>query len=234
MSRTTKAQHRTAAAALEVARRNLGVVEGKNNWNPYAGLAGHANNAAWCATFVVACLVRAGVAKTGDPSAWTPSLKARHTPVARKDVRPGDLMFLYFPSLGRVAHTGFVEAVFPTYVVTIEGNTDVAGGRTGGKVMRKARSYKGLSFVRPPYAEPKPAPAPKKAAPPDPVLRIGNRGQAVLNIQRALVKHGQRLVLDGDFGPATRRAVIAFQRKRGLVADGIVGPATWAALRSAA
>jgi peptidoglycan hydrolase-like protein with peptidoglycan-binding domain len=35
---------------------------------------------------------------------------------------------------------------------------------------------------------------------------------------------------DGDFGPATKAAVIAFQKKSGLGADGIAGTRTLAAL----
>ncbi|MGI9517456.1 MAG: peptidoglycan-binding protein [Pirellulaceae bacterium] len=36
-----------------------------------------------------------------------------------------------------------------------------------------------------------------------------------------------------DFGPATKSAVKAFQKKKSLDADGIVGPDTWMALRAA-
>lgn len=38
------------------------------------------------------------------------------------------------------------------------------------------------------------------------------------------------LAVDNSFGPATRSAVIAFQRFWGLQADGIVGPRTWGIL----
>lgn len=37
--------------------------------------------------------------------------------------------------------------------------------------------------------------------------------------------------IDGVFGPDLKNAVIQFQRQNGLIADGIVGPRTWLALR---
>ncbi|MET0587735.1 MAG: N-acetylmuramidase domain-containing protein [Novosphingobium sp.] len=60
---------------------------------------------------------------------------------------------------------------------------------------------------------------------PRPLLRQGDKGEAVQQVQLALgIKD------DGDFGPKTKRAVIAFQKKSGLYADGIVGKNTWAKL----
>ena len=61
-------------------------------------------------------------------------------------------------------------------------------------------------------------------------VRQGSRGYAVRAAQTALNAHGARLVVDGIAGAGTRSAIIAFQRRRGLVADGIVGSKTWAAL----
>ena len=34
------------------------------------------------------------------------------------------------------------------------------------------------------------------------------------------------MAVDGDFGPRTRRALVAFQRARGLAPDGVVGAHT--------
>lgn len=53
----------------------------------------------------------------------------------------------------------------------------------------------------------------------------------IREIQQALLARGYDPgPVDNIFGPLTRRAVIAFQKDRGLVADGIVGPLTRAAL----
>lgn len=64
-----------------------------------------------------------------------------------------------------------------------------------------------------------------------PTLREGSRGSAVVTLQQKLKAAGFNPgAADGDFGPKTKAAVIAFQKSRHLVADGIVGPKTWAAL----
>lgn len=53
----------------------------------------------------------------------------------------------------------------------------------------------------------------------------------ILNVQKALLARGFNPgPLDGKMGPQTRSAIIAFQTKAGLKPDGIVGPATSAAL----
>lgn len=57
------------------------------------------------------------------------------------------------------------------------------------------------------------------------LLKKGSKGDAVKQLQTLL---GCRP--DGDFGPTTERMVKEWQSKHGLVADGIVGDKTWAAL----
>ena len=60
---------------------------------------------------------------------------------------------------------------------------------------------------------------------PHPVLRMGDRGQAVMHLQELL-----GIATDGDFGPMTKATVVKFQQARKLHADGIVGSQTWAEL----
>lgn len=59
-----------------------------------------------------------------------------------------------------------------------------------------------------------------------------NFNNRVLLIQAQLRSHGYSLDVDGYFGPITTSRVISFQVAHGLTVDGIVGPATWAALWS--
>jgi len=57
------------------------------------------------------------------------------------------------------------------------------------------------------------------------VLRLGSRGPAVAVLQKDL-----GIPADGVFGRQTRAAVITFQRRHHLSADGIVGARTWQVL----
>lgn len=60
----------------------------------------------------------------------------------------------------------------------------------------------------------------------DGMLRIGSRGARVRELQALLNTAGHPVVVDGDFGPATRKALIQFQRARDIIADGVYGPET--------
>lgn len=65
-------------------------------------------------------------------------------------------------------------------------------------------------------------------------LRRGSTGPEVKRLQKALAKRGfDPGGMDGVFGGGTEAAVMAFQRSEGLLADGIAGPRTLAALRIA-
>ena len=66
-----------------------------------------------------------------------------------------------------------------------------------------------------------------------PVLRRGDRGAAVLQVQQRLSALGYWLgTPDGAFGPLTEQAVLALQGAGGLSRDGVLGPRTRRALDS--
>ena len=63
------------------------------------------------------------------------------------------------------------------------------------------------------------------------ILRQGAKGGEVKEVQRRLKQWGYyNGSVDGVFGSGTRAAVIKFQKKNGLTADGVVGSATYKAL----
>ena len=57
-------------------------------------------------------------------------------------------------------------------------------------------------------------------------LKVGSKGDHVIWLQKALVNRGQKISVDGIFGNATKEAVIAYQKSRGLTADGLAGKDT--------
>lgn len=66
------------------------------------------------------------------------------------------------------------------------------------------------------------------------VLRPGASGAPVTALQKALTALGlDPGGVDGSYGPSTQAAVTAFQRQKGLTADGIAGPMTIAAINEA-
>lgn len=64
-----------------------------------------------------------------------------------------------------------------------------------------------------------------------PVLKEGSSGPEVTSLQTKLKELGfSPGNVDGNFGPSTEAALIAFQKREGLAADGIAGPNTMGAL----
>ena len=69
---------------------------------------------------------------------------------------------------------------------------------------------------------------------PSETLKPGDTGTQVKDLQRSLAALGfSPGTPDGDYGPATQVAVEKFQVAKGLAEDGIVGPATLAAIQRA-
>jgi cell wall hydrolase len=90
----------------------------------------------------------------------------------------------------------------------------------------------------PPTAEPPTSPPTDSPAPTTPsptMLRLGDRGPDVRELQERLAELGFWLGGDPDgvFGALTQHAVTAFQKVSGIDRDGIAGPQTRQELRSA-
>ena len=103
------------------------------------------------------------------------------------------------------------------------------------EVKRGSTSEKGWTHYAIPKGLDGTAPVPVTPEPQNttPTLRKGSRGEYVTLLQTRLLMMGYDLGsygADGAFGTKTQEAVKRFQQDRGLTADGIVGPKTWAEL----
>jgi murein DD-endopeptidase MepM/ murein hydrolase activator NlpD len=59
------------------------------------------------------------------------------------------------------------------------------------------------------------------------LLKRGAVGAEVKLLQTLLNFHGATLECDSSFGPATQKALAAFQKSRGITADSVAGAVTW-------
>lgn len=148
----------TVAALLDIARSQLGVREDPPGSNDVAYTRwAHMVGQPWCDIFVSWCFDRAGMDGEGF-HAYTPEHfqsfldrgRGWHGAVG---IQPGDVLFYDFPGgPDRISHTGFAETAWDgSKVTTIEGNTDAAGGRTGGQVYRHVRTSSIVGYGRPEY-----------------------------------------------------------------------------------
>lgn len=213
----------TAEDVLTVARSQIGFAEQPpgSNRSPY-GAWYPMDGQPWCAMFVSWCADRAGAAALIPKHAYTPSGAAwfRERGQWGSQPRIGAIVYFQWPSMNRIAHVGIVESVRGDgAVVVIEGNTDSAGGRTGGRVMRQVRRANIAGFGYPAYG----ASALAAAAPAalDVDGELGPLTWAAL--QRVL-----GVAADGEPGPITYRAL---QQRVGSPADGELGPNTVKALQ---
>ena len=63
-------------------------------------------------------------------------------------------------------------------------------------------------------------------------LFVGSSGSDVMAMQKVLLQLGYSVIgsADGEFGPKTKAAIMAFQKDHGIEQDGVVGNITWSAL----
>ena len=149
---TAKAPAGTAARLIQVAKSQVGYIEGpKDNETKYGAFT-KANFQPWCGSFVMWCADQAGVKVPN--TVYTPSGAAAFKKKGAwidgdlADPEPGDIAYFDFPSDGvdRISHVGIViEDNEDGTVWCIEGNTTNRKGgsqRNGGEACKQLRAYK--------------------------------------------------------------------------------------------
>jgi cell wall-associated NlpC family hydrolase len=149
---TAKAPAGTAARLIQVAKSQVGYIEGpKDNETKY-GAYTKANFQPWCGSFVNWCANEAGVKIPN--TVYTPGgaeafkKKGAWIDGDIADPEPGDIAYFDFPSDGvdRISHVGIViEDNEDGTVWCIEGNTSgtkKGSQRNGGEACKKLRAYK--------------------------------------------------------------------------------------------
>jgi hypothetical protein len=146
------AEQGSAERLIEVAKAEIGVIEGpKDNETKYGAFM-KANFQPWCGSFVNWCGSESGVKIPN--TVYTPSGAAAFKKAGQwidvdiADPEPGDIAYFDFPSDGvdRISHVGIVIKDNEDGTVwCIEGNTSSkksGSQRNGGEVCKQLRAYK--------------------------------------------------------------------------------------------
>ena len=142
----------SAEKFVEIAKAEIGTVEGpKDNETKYGAFT-KANFQPWCGSFVMWCANEAGVKVPN--TVYTPGGAAAFKKAGQwidgdvADPEAGDVAYFDFPSDGvdRISHVGIVAVDNGDGTVwCIEGNTsssEKGSQRNGGEVAKKLRAYK--------------------------------------------------------------------------------------------
>jgi len=129
-----------AAKVIALATAQLGVREltGNNDGKAIEGYLAYVylkKGNPWCAAFVSWVFNQAGYKK--PRSAWSPDLFPGTHRI--RDPVAAAVFGIYFPALKRIAHVGLVAGTQHDMLITIEGNTNLAGSREGDGVYKKLR-----------------------------------------------------------------------------------------------
>ena len=206
-----------------------------------------------CSSFAIYVWEQVGVKLKSAGASYTgnvrgPALRLGFVDVTAKvnlhtgsGLQPGDLLVNY--SQHMAMYTGSGQLVH----ASINELGSAAGGRPGDQtgrefLIRSYRNYPWDCVLR--YAPEGETAVPEPPSAPDtspekgsdctaviPVVRRGDAGAAAAACQAALRYRGFDPVwIDGEAGERTESAIRAFQKSRGLTADGVCGLETWTAL----
>ena len=226
---------------------------GHNNWNRFAAMLdkikGFYNGpknigpqGLWCDIFVDACFVEAYGVDAAKKLLCQPDYSAgagcgcsamyfqNHGQFFRSGPQTGDQIFFSYKA-GEVSHTGLVVAVSATTVTTVEGNSSDAVQKKTYSIS-DSRIY---GYGRPDWDGSVAVDVPQEAVKKPykyhmtqyPVtlalLRRGDYGPQVVDMQAMLDAKGWPCDADGEFGSETEKALKRFQRAVGLIDDGEYG-----------
>ena len=225
----------SAEAIIEIAKKELGTIEGpKDNETKY-GAWMKVNFQPWCQSFVSWCAMTAGVAKfpkSASTIAASDEFKkqGRWADARNDDPTPGDWIYFDFPDDGvnRISHVGLcIKNNGDGTIQVIEGNTSGTSKgdqRNGGMCVEKTRAYvknkKGIlnavvGWGRPVYAGEENVPLLSKAGASAPV---NNTPAPVATAEKKQFKPFKV----GSKGESVKK----LQELLGINADGDFGPGT--------